>query len=160
MTDAAVTPCVRSHLTVTVRSPFRRRTFDACHTGSTSATCLSGTARPVCPEYTSSDSILSTSCRSAATERSVIGMTFSSSRYCVLEKPLSTVCSENATSSLVTPARRARAWLTRTTSFFVRRPQSSRIPLVPLMLASFAFTASARMKMASRSVPEMRTSIG
>ncbi len=36
----------RSDFTVTVRSPFRRLTLDACHTGSTSATCFSGTARP------------------------------------------------------------------------------------------------------------------
>ena len=45
----------------------------------------------------------------ACSERKVTGITLSSSRYSVVVKPEKTVCSDRATSWLVTPARWARA---------------------------------------------------
>jgi len=55
-------------------------------------------------------------------------MTLSSSRYSVVTKPESRVCSEMATSWLVTPARFACACCTATASFFDRAPQSPPMP--------------------------------
>ena len=43
------------------------------------------------------------SVRLPSVERSLTGMMVSPSRYCVVSKPLSAVCKETATSSLVTP---------------------------------------------------------
>ncbi len=80
---------------------------------------------PVAWEKTLRLSSFCRSSRSAPTERSVTGMTLSSSRYSVVVIPESTVCSETATSSLVTPARWARASLILTRSFFERAPQLS-----------------------------------
>ena len=87
-------------------------------------------------------------------------MMVSPSRYCVVSKPLSAVCSEIATSWLVTPARRARGWSTATTSFLLRIPQSSVMVVAPGMDRSSALTSSTRSNSRSGSRPDSRTWTG
>ena len=87
-------------------------------------------------------------------------MAVSPSRYCVVSMPLSAVCSEIATSWLVTPARRARGWSTATTSFLLRMPQSSVMPAAPGRERISAFTRSASSNSRSGSRPASRTWTG
>ncbi len=137
-----------------------RRILPGVQTIRVSATCLSETLRPVRWEWTPSVSILPTSCRSAATERRVMGISLSRSRKAVFWRPEKAVCSDRAMSSLVTPARRARAWLTCTSSFLVGRPQLSSMLRVPAIVRSRALTSSALAYSCSRSRPISLTSMG
>ena len=77
--------------------PVARRMLDGCQASSTSATCASGTERPVACEKTLTLRNASGQ-RRRLLERRVTGMTLSSSRYSVASKPEKSVCSETATS--------------------------------------------------------------
>ena len=146
--------------TVTVRSWSRRLMMAGCHTTSTSATCLSGTDLPVAAENTLRLSIFPMSWRSAATLRSVTGMTLSSSRYSVVTSPLNAVCRERATSWLDTPARRARGWLMLTRIFLDRGPQSLRTFSMPAVPDTTSLASATKSQRRSGSRDETRTSTG
>ena len=94
----ALAPATTSAESVTVLNRSRRTILAGSQTISMSATCFSGTDWPLNWAYTFRVSSLPMSCRSAATERSVIGIRSFSSLNSVDSMPLRIDCNEIAIS--------------------------------------------------------------